>query len=168
MRGLGLLAVIQPVEKVRKVEGTYYEMKSEFAEELKERLAQPKTSSTEGGFSFLAMVGRNHSAQEKETERPQRHTPLLPSNGHRTDASETPSGVSTKLHRDHAHKNGDTAVQSSSDRPCFFLSLEDPEIRQPLASFRRLASRDRVAEVFKKHRESHVKVTNTVSSKFHS
>ncbi|KAH7730992.1 Protein K07F5.14 [Aphelenchoides avenae] len=44
-------------DEVRRVEGTFFEMKSDFAEELKERLAHPN----DNGFSFLAMIGRDHS-----------------------------------------------------------------------------------------------------------
>uniref|UniRef100_A0A914DJP2 Nucleolar protein 8 n=1 Tax=Acrobeloides nanus TaxID=290746 RepID=A0A914DJP2_9BILA len=126
---------------------TFYEIKREFAQDLKKKLAGEVRNQDEG-FSFLRMIGREPCTTSSTSKDDQFDSPVQP--------------LKKKLKHDPMESNTATPLLSSdvistSLKPWFFLTADDQELKDLVTNFKRTQSLDKISARWKKAREEFIK-----------
>ncbi|KAK6015550.1 hypothetical protein OSTOST_19025, partial [Ostertagia ostertagi] len=135
--------------------GIHYEMQPDFAEELKVRLAgetsAAESSNANGGFSFLAMVGRKTTSEELGHTHGQK-VDILPNKKMKMilESVQDDDGVDTKVVVPVNSKS------SSLGRPAntaFFVTGNEEHLQSLISNFKRTQPLERIVPLWANHRD---------------
>uniref|UniRef100_A0A1I7XQY9 Protein kish-B n=1 Tax=Heterorhabditis bacteriophora TaxID=37862 RepID=A0A1I7XQY9_HETBA len=143
--------IMQPVQP-------YYEIDTNFAEELKNKLVDDKlTSTSTSDFSFLNSIGRAKAEQcENDDKNAMKEDSIVKSNVEDKKSRAGDSCYNMTMETTE-QKTWERKTLSSAFPSKFFLTGDEPSVRSIVSNFRRTQSIDKIALGWSTYRDSIVK-----------